>query len=136
MHLTTPRALVCLMAIGGGLGCAANPPPARPPPADRNQPPPESATWDGFWRSRGVSPAPPPDFLEPAQPLPQILNLTGDAISDEVVRRWVSANLRRGTGDQWAACHLRADVVDADVLGPPGLNGTKQSILDERAPAV
>jgi hypothetical protein len=75
-------------------------------------------------------------LLEPPQPLPEILNLTAGAISDEVARRWVIADLRRGMGDQWAACHLRADIVDADVLGPPGLNGTKQSILENRAKGV
>jgi TonB family protein len=94
---------------------------------------PEQA-WDDFWRVRGVSPAPPRGFLDDLPPpLPEILNLTNGALSDATVRRWVIADLRRGKGDGWAFRHLRLDLANADVFGPPGLNGTDRSISDELA---
>lgn len=55
------------------------------------------------------------------------------AETDEVARRWVLADIRRGNADSWAMKHLRTDIVDARVLGPPGLNGTGKAILAERA---
>lgn len=104
---------------------AAQPTPAAPAPA---------ATWDDFWRAHGVSPAPPRDFLDsPEAPPPELLNLTDGAVTDETVNRWVAADIRRGRGDGWAQTHLRLDVANADVLGPPGLNGTGASIEKLRA---
>lgn len=61
------------------------------------------------------------------------MNLTNGALADDVVRRWIVADLRRGNGDAWAANHLRIDIVNAGVLGPPGLNGTDRSIERHRA---
>src|SRR5262249_21300922 len=48
--------------------------------------------------------------------------------ADDVARRWILADLRRGNADAWAAHHMRVDIVNAGVLGPPGLNGTDRSI--------
>jgi hypothetical protein len=89
--------------------------------------------WDGFWRARGVDPAPPRDFIEIAQPHPEILNLTNGAISDTVARQWAMADLKRGHGDRWATCHLRLDIVNSGVLGTPGLSGSDEGIEQERA---
>jgi hypothetical protein len=122
-------------AFVGTLGCATGPTPVQKSQASEvgSSAPDPSVGWDAFWRSRGVSPAPPRDFLEPQPPLPEILNLTNGAIDDETARRWSLAAVRRGMGDEWASCHLRLDVVEADVLGPPGLNGTREAILSEQA---
>jgi hypothetical protein len=91
-------------------------------------------TWDSFWRARGVSPAPPQDFLElPPGPPPRILNLTDGAITDDTALRWSIAYLRRESGDAWAYRHMRLDIVNAGVLGPPGLNGTANGIEAELA---
>jgi hypothetical protein len=69
------------------------------------------------------------DFLDaPAAALPEIINRTGDAADDATVRRWALADLRRLQGDNWASDNLRMDVVNADVFGPPGLNGTDVGI--------
>jgi hypothetical protein len=89
--------------------------------------------WNRFWTARGVSPPPPRDFMEAVNEAPpEILNLTGGAVDEETVRRWVVGNLRRGRGDSWAARHMRLDIVNADVLGPPGLNGTDRGIRAEQ----
>jgi hypothetical protein len=93
----------------------------------------ESQTWGKFWIAHRVDPPPPRDFMESkASPL-KVLNLTNGLISDQTAQRWAEANRRRGRGDQWAACHLRLDLVNAGILGPPGLHGTDQGILAERA---
>jgi len=63
----------------------------------------------------------------------QVLNLTNGAISDGAAKSWAEANRRRGRGDVWAECHLRDDLVNAGVLGPPGLNGTDGFISAERS---
>ena len=125
-----------VLAMFTCLNCAARPgPAARAVPSDPAVAAPSSAeAWDAFWRSRGVSPAPPRDFLDlPAGPQPELLNLTDGAITDETAARWVNADLRRLGGDSWAARHLRLDIASADVLGPPGLNGTDESIKKEQA---
>lgn len=109
-------------------GCRGHAPP-RPSPAPAQ--PAMDARWDGFWRAHGVSPAPPPGFLESSEPLPEIVNLTDGALDDETVRRWIVADLRRGRGDNWSLCHLRFDVANADVFGPPGLNGTTRAISEQ-----
>jgi hypothetical protein len=90
---------------------------------------PAAAAWDTFWRSRGVSPAPPPDFMDvPPQPVPEVINQTAGALDDDTARRWVAADLRRGRADGWASNHLRLDVANAGVFGPAGLNGTARGI--------
>ena len=81
------------------------------------------ATWESYWRDHGVSPAPPPTFLDPPNlRVPRVLNLTNGALTDEVARKWVLADLRRTEGDAFAFGHNRADIVNSNVLGPPGLN--------------
>lgn len=94
---------------------------------------PATSDWERFWAARSVSPAPPPTFLEDGHEPTDVLNLTHGRLSDDVVRRWISADIRRGRADAWAANHLRMDIVNAGVLGPPGLNGTDKSIEYERA---
>ncbi|HLK94105.1 MAG TPA: hypothetical protein VKZ18_29700 [Polyangia bacterium] len=109
-------------------GCAGHAP-ARPSPPPAQ--PAADPRWESFWRAHGVSPAPPPGFLESSDPLPATANLTDGALDDETVLRWIVADLRRGRGDEWASCHLRLDVANADVFGPPGLNGTGRGISDQ-----
>lgn len=89
--------------------------------------------WDEFWRAHSVSPPPPKTFLDYDAEPSDILNLTHGLLGDDVVRRWILADVRRGKGDAWAANHLRIDIVGAGVLGPAGLNGTDHSISKERA---
>lgn len=90
-------------------------------------------SWDEFWLARKVDPPPPRNFLGTPPANLQVLNLTNGAIDDAAARRWAKAAWRRGQGDGWAACHLRLDVVNAGVLGPPGLNGTDQFVESELA---
>jgi len=92
-----------------------------------------SRDWDDFWRAHSVSPPPPKSFLEYDVEPAEILNLTHGLLGDDVVRKWILADVRRGKGDAWAANHLRIDIVNAGVLGPPGLNGTDRSIATERS---
>jgi hypothetical protein len=80
-----------------------------------------------------VSPAPPKSFLDYDAEPSKVLNLTDGLLGDDVVRSWILADVRRGKGDAWAANHMRLDIVNAGVLGPPGLNGTDHSIETERA---
>jgi hypothetical protein len=94
---------------------------------------PAPDAWGAFWRARGVSPSPPRDFLDGREAPTEIFNRTNGALTDEVVRKWVVADLRRSMGDIWAANHLRSDLIAADVLGPPGLNGTARTVEKERA---
>jgi hypothetical protein len=93
----------------------------------------KAADWDEFWRVRSASPAPPPSFLSYEAEPAEILNLTNGLQNDEVVRTWILADVRRGRADAWAANHMRGDIVNSGVLGPPGLNGTDRSIARERA---
>ena len=86
--------------------------------------------WDAYWLERGVRPPPPRNFLE-GEFNGKLLNLTEGRLSDATVRMWVLADLRRGRGDSWATCQLRLDITNADVFGPPGLNGTGAGV--ERA---
>lgn len=136
IHLLRWSAILSL--AGTTTGCATMQPTA-PPSLDARAVagPTGEDPWSTFWRSRGVSPAPPRDFLDstPGR-VPEILNLTGGAISDENARGWVVADLRRGRGDGWAFRHLRLDMANADVFGPPGLNGTGRGILDRRSQGV
>lgn len=97
-------------------------------------PPGNPASWDGFWHDKGVSPAPPFDFLDRSRAkTPVILNRTEGALDDDTVRRWLCGERRRGEGSAWAQQHLRLDLVNAGVLGPVGLNGLDQAIDRERA---
>jgi hypothetical protein len=109
-------------------GCSA---PVAPRPVSPAPVPALDEPWIGYWRSHGVAPAPPRDFLEWVQPMPEIVNLSHGTLSDETVRQWVIADLRRGQGDLWAFCHLRLDLVYANVFGPPRLNGTDDMVLQE-----
>jgi hypothetical protein len=126
------------IAMALATSCAAEPR-ARAPEDSNPSSPAKAATsaaspstvWEDFWLERGVSPAPPEDFLEPQSPLPEIVNRTDGALPDDVVRRWVVANLRRLAGDGWSGDNLRLDVANAGVLGPRGLNGTDQWISEE-----
>src|SRR3954471_16653788 len=88
--------------------------------------------WQSFWASVNVSPPPPRDFLD-GDRVPRIRNLTDGHLSDETVKAWVDADLRRGRGDSYAAINLRRDIADAGVFGPPGLNGTSGGIDVMRA---
>jgi hypothetical protein len=92
-----------------------------------------SQTWDEFWLAHHVEPSPPKGFLgTPPRDL-KVLNLTNGAIDDATARRWAQASWRRGQGDRWAECNLRMDVVNAGILGPPGLNGTDEFVKAELA---
>jgi hypothetical protein len=131
----TPRpwsvlAAVVLVAV---VGCAA-----RSGPAGAGAPAAASGErWRAFWSARGVSPAPPEDFLDaPVQPLPQIVNATAGRLDDETAKKWVVADLRRGRGDAWASMHLRLDIANAGVLGPVGFNGTDEGITSSLAKGV
>jgi hypothetical protein len=98
--------------------------------------------WKAFWASVHVDPPPPENFLE-FDYKGRIDNLTGGRLSDETVRRWVLGDIRRGRGDVYAGMNLREDIVNANVFGPPGLNGTingiesmrRQGLLRIEAPA-
>jgi hypothetical protein len=92
--------------------------------------------WAEFWQSVHVDPPPPETFLVAPPFHGKILNLTGGRLTDEVVKQWVYADLRRGHADAWASNNLRRDIADAGVLGPAGLNGTTESIVSERAKDV
>jgi hypothetical protein len=127
-----------------GLGCASGSPgqlitPVETSPPHNERSSPESQTgsdaWELYWRSRNVSPAPPPDFLEPRRPATPVrwLNLTRDAITDNTAARWILGDMRRAAGDGWASRHMRVDIVNAGVLGPQGLNGDDRFIADEQA---
>jgi hypothetical protein len=92
-------------------------------------------TWNEYWVAHGVNKPPPRNFLE-AKFNGTIQNLSNGKLSDTTARRWALADLRRGRGDLWAAEHLRLDIVNAGVLGPPGLNGTGAHIESELAKGV
>jgi hypothetical protein len=127
-------AAIAIVSVGGGTGCKAKGVAGRSQPAKTPIPFQRDADgWAEFWRARSVSPPPPRSFLNDEWKPARVLNLTHGALSDDVARKWILADLRRGTGDAWAANHLRLDIVNADVLGPPGLNGTDQLIVHERA---
>ena len=96
----------------------------------------DAMSWNDFWHSAKVDPPPPPDFLVAPSFHGKILNLTTGRLSDEVVRQWVEADLRRGNADRWTGDHLRRDIADAGIFGPPGLNGTSESIDADRAKGV
>ena len=97
--------------------------------------PPVGDAWESFWRSVKVYPPPPRDFLEGSYN-GRIVNLTQGRLSDETVRVWVLADLRRGRGDTYSGTTLRRDIADAGVFGPPGLNGTGDVIDGERSKGV
>jgi hypothetical protein len=78
-----------------------------------------------------VSPAPPKDMMDDGVQPDEILNLTHGLLADDVVRKWIMADVRRGRGDAWAMRNMRLDIVNAGVLGPPGLNGTDRGIATE-----
>src|SRR5690348_6780798 len=123
MHPSSWRpSLLALLAILGTAVTAAElkPTPDLPP------------TWKEFWASVRVEPAPPKNFLE-GPFTGRVDNLTQGKISDETARRWVLASLRRGRGDAYAGQHLRDDIADAGIFGPPGLNGTREQIQTMRA---
>ena len=88
---------------------------------------PTAESWESYWASKKIDPAPPKGFLDTSYS-GRVDNLTGGRISDETARKWVLASLRRGTGDQYAQHHLREDIANADIFGPPGLNGTGHAI--------
>jgi hypothetical protein len=48
----------------------------------------------------------------------------------------VLADIRRSRGDLYASHHLREDIANAGVFGPPGLNGTTDGIQELRDKGV
>ena len=96
----------------------------------------DTLAWTSFWRSVHVDPPPPESILDPLPFHGKILNLTTGRLTDATVRQWIDADLRRGNADRWAGDHLRRDIADAGILGPPGLNGTSASIDAEHAKGV
>jgi hypothetical protein len=128
------------------VGCAAKPTAEPTKPAVAPAPPSTApigaggladAAWEEYWQRHAVSPPPPRDFLDTLPPsLPQLMNLTGGALSDREVTRWLLGDMRRLNGDTWASRHLRMDIVNANVFGPPGLNGTEVGINQRRAEGV
>jgi hypothetical protein len=96
---------------------------------------PRPLGWQSFWSSVGVNPPPPRNFLD-VKYTGRIDNLTDGKLSDATVRRWVLADLRRAKGDLHAGFQLRDDMANANVFGPPGLNGTGAGIQAARAKGV
>jgi hypothetical protein len=88
--------------------------------------------WDEFWRKHGVVPSPPEGFLGTPPADLKVVNLTNGKLTDQAARRWARADWRRGRGDSWSVCHLRMDLVDAGVLGTPGLSGNSAFVVRER----
>jgi hypothetical protein len=132
--LFNATAIALVLAATLGCGAHVSTSPGTRPPGSTASELERAHAWDEFWRARKVVPAPPQTVLDgDPSPPPEILNLTNGHLGDEVVRKWAMAALRRGRGDGWAAHHLRLDVVNADVFGPPGLNGSDEAIASERA---
>jgi hypothetical protein len=111
--------LICVASTASGLKPASNKP----------------ATWEALWTSVKVDPPPPGNFLDVSFD-GRIDNFTNGQISDTVARKWVFADLRRGTADTYAAMNLREDIANANIFGPPGLNGTGPAIRAMRANGV
>jgi hypothetical protein len=120
------RSSVCILAL---LACVIS------TASDLKPASAKSDRWKAYWSSVGVTPPPPKDFLD-VNFHGRIDNFTNGQISDETARKWVLANLRRGTGDGYAAMNLREDIANAGVFGPPGLNGTDRSIRAMRDKGV
>jgi hypothetical protein len=97
---------------------------------------PPNSSWGTFWHSIEVDPPPPANFLDTPVFGGKIINLTGGRLSDEAVKQWIQADLRRGQGDAFATYKLRRDIADAGIFGPPGLNGTTEAIKSEIAKGV
>lgn len=112
-------ALVCVVSAASELKPASNKP----------------SSWDAFWASVKVDPPPPENFLDVTFK-GRIDNFTNGQISNVVARKWVFADLRRGVGDGYAAMNLREDIANADIFGPPGLNGTGPAIQSMRKKGV
>src|SRR4051812_32931437 len=52
-----------------------------------------SDDWERFWREHSVSQIPPKSFLDfDAEPL-EIMNLSKGLLSDDIVRRWILADI-------------------------------------------
>ena len=115
--------VLILFANAGAAASDARPEAKRPP------------SWRVFWSSVGVTPAPPRNFLE-IKYTGRVHNFTHGALSNETARRWVVADIRRGKGDLYAGYQLREDIANADLFGPPGLNGTGDAIRSLRAQGV
>lgn len=127
--------LVAVIAFGGPSGRATEHV-AEGDGAARRQSPAvaRDGTWSEYWLAHGVVAVPPESFLQISGVLPPIGNFTYGAMKDDAAaRRWVLADLRRNAGDSWAVSHLRMDIVNAGVLGPPGLSGDGAAIEREKA---
>ncbi len=74
-----------------------------------------------FWARRGVRPPPPAGFLDAYAGLKQPAS------------PYVRAAVRELAGETYATDHLRLDLVDAGVLGTPGLSGDQASIAQAQA---
>src|SRR3954469_10291916 len=88
----------------------------------------DAPTWAQYWHSVKVEPPPPQTFLDAPPFHGKILNLTTGRLTDDIVKQWIDADLRRGAADSWTERNLRRDIADAGIFGPPGLNGTSEGI--------
>src|SRR5262245_55634643 len=127
--------LVAAIAVAG---CASPPRPSPPIAVDVPAAPSSSAVapglplapmrsdaWTEFWQAHGVEPAPPVEVFDISRELGfRVDNLTNGGLSDAEAEEVAMAAVRRAAGDRWAALHFRYDIVDSEVLGPAGLNGT------------
>lgn len=117
---------------------AALPPGMCPLPAPAAPVALASDPWSAFWQARDVTPPPPLTVFDPVPTPAQLVvrNLTRGAIDDATASRWMLGDIRRDNADAWAKRHLRLDVANAGVLGPPGLNGTGREIVELQAKGV
>lgn len=97
---------------------------------------PHRASWEEFWSARNVIPPPPIEFLDSYDRSFRVDNLTGGLVTDAEAKDIAVAAVRRGVGDSWAASHFRYDIVNSDVFGPPGLNGTIDHMRKSRLAGV
>jgi hypothetical protein len=104
------------------VACAPAPVGSRSTAAQQTGIAPPLSAWDSYWLSRQVSPPPPKAMFDPLPAQVRVQNLTNGAITDETATHWVIADIRRANAEIWAYRHLRADIYNANVLGPPGLN--------------
>lgn len=123
-RVSTPASLFPTSASGSG--SAASPGATASPSGPVTPTPDENAGQ--FWSRRGVVPSPPPGFLDNNAALP--LPAAGGSVP--AARRYVQAALRELSGETYAVDHLRLDIVESGVLGPPGLSGDDRSVIQAR----
>jgi hypothetical protein len=82
-----------------------------------------------FWAEHHVTNTPPGDIFDVHRSLtPGYWNRTLGLVSDGDAYRWFIGALRSNSAKLWALEHFRHDVVDADVIGRPGLDGANIAI--------